>query len=398
MVIDFCVLPDEPAGWSPANRRAINQLLQTLGSSNAAYDPARKPYAVFDWDNTCIMNDTEESLLLYQAENLLFKLTPQEFAEVLRQGVPDGVFHPDCTNLDGQPVAMSALAADIDEAYTWLYEQCSALGGTQPLSEIRETSQFMDFRAKFYYLYGALCDTYPMEVGYKWIIYFYKNFTPTELQAMVADSIAHNLAETLHKAAITSSAQHPGRAGRVAPVHFYGMRVHAEIVALMATLRANGIDVYISTASIDDVVRVFAGSPIHGYNVPAENVIGLKLEMAGGKYTSVYKKDWHFNWGPGKTAGIQNLLVAQKGYAPALVFGDSDGDAWMMKDFAGTCLGVIINRLQGGVIGQNSLQAAATLGQPNPRFVLQGRDEHTGCFNADEKTLKYGQSEARLLA
>jgi phosphoserine phosphatase len=398
MTIDFCVLPDEPAGWSPANRRAINQLLQTLGSSSAAYDPARKPYAVFDWDNTCIMNDTEESLLLYQAENLLFKLTPQEFAEVLRQGVPNGVFHPDYTNLDGQPVAMCDLAADIDEAYAWLYEHSAALGGTQPLSETRETRQFIDFRAKFYYLYGALCDTYPMEVGYKWIIYFYKNFTPAELQAMVADSIVHNLAEALHKAAIYSSAQHPGRAGRVAPVHFYGMRVHAEIVALMATLRANGIDVYISTASIDDVVRVFAGSPIHGYNIPTENVIGLKLEMADGKYTSVYKKDWHFNWGPGKTAGIQNVLVTQKGYAPALVFGDSDGDAWMMKDFAGTHLGVIINRLQGGVIGQNSQQAAANLGQPNPRFVLQGRDEHTGCFNADEKTLKYGQSEARLLA
>ncbi|MEF9673208.1 hypothetical protein QNM99_17330 [Pseudomonas sp. PCH446] len=80
------------------------------------------------------------------------------------------------------------------------------------------------------------------------------------------------------------------------------------------------------------------------------------------------------------------------------MFGDSDGDAWMMKDFADTHLGVIINRLQKGVMGDNSQQAVATLGRSDARFVLQGRDEHTGRFNADEKTLRYGHTEARLLA
>jgi len=398
MTIDNFALPAQPSGWSAANRKAINQVLQTWGCRSAGYNPAQKPYAVFDWDNTCIMNDTEESLLLYQAENLRFKLTPSEFAEVLHQDVPDGLFHADYTNLDGQRVSMEDLAADINEAYQWLYTHSAALGGTQPLEAIRATAQFQNFRAKFYFLYGALCDTYPMEVGYKWIIYFYKNFTTAELQSMVSDSIEYNLSEELRQAPIHSSAELPGRAGRVAPVHFYGMRVHAEIAVLMATLRTNGFDVYISTASIDDVVRVFACDPKYGYGLPTENVLGLKLEMVDGKYTNVYKKDWHFNWGPGKTVGIQNVFVAQKGYGPTLVFGDSDGDAWMMKDFADTRLGVIINRQQKGVIGENSQQAAATLGCSDARFVLQGRDEHTGCFNADEKTLRYGQTEARLLA
>jgi phosphoserine phosphatase len=392
----FTPLPPEPAGWSQANRAALNRLMQTLGSSSPGFDVARKPYAVFDWDNTCIMNDTEESLLLFQAENLRFALTPLEFAQVLRQGVPDGLFHADCTNVAGQRLCMEDLAADIDAAYAWLYAHCDTLGGTQPLAQIRQTAQFLNFRAKFYYLYGALCDSYPMEVGYKWIIYFYKNFTVAGLQALVAESIAHNLAEPLRQAAIPSSADQPGRAGQVAPVHFYGMRVHAEMVALMATLRANGFEVYVSTASIDAVVRVFASQ--HGYGVPADKVLGLQLEMADGKYTSVYKKDWHFNWGPGKTLGIARHFVATKGYGPALVCGDSDGDAWMMRDFADTRLGLIVNRLGQGEIGRNSQHAAATLGQPEARFLLQGRNEHTGCFNGDEKTLRYGQAEARLLA
>ena len=149
---------------------------------------------------------------------------------------------------------------------------------------------------------------------------------------------------------------------------------------------------------MDDVVRVFANHPDYGYGVQPENVLGLKLEIKDGKYTNVYRADWHFNWGPGKTIGIEKHFVATKGYGPALVCGDSDGDAWMMKDFADTRLGVIINRLHTGQIGANSQQAAATLGQPNARFLLQGRDENTGRFNGQEATLKYGQTEARLLA
>lgn len=385
-------------GWSEANRRALQQMLDNLGQHSPGYDPARKPYAVFDWDNTCIMNDTEEALLLYQAENLHFKLSPAEFAQVLRQGVPEGVFHAAYTNLDGQPVSMHDLAADIEDAYAWLHAHCDTLGGTQPLADIRQTEPFKNFRAKFYFLYGALCDTYPMEVGYKWIIYFYKNFTPAEFQAMVSACVAQNLGEALVQAPIHSSVELPGRAGRVAPVHFYGMRVDADMVALMGALRAHGFDVHVSTASMDDVVRVFANHPDYGYGVQPENVLGLKLEIKDGKYTNVYRADWHFNWGPGKTIGIEKHFVATKGYGPALVCGDSDGDAWMMKDFADTRLGVIINRLHTGQIGANSQQAAATLGQPNARFLLQGRDENTGRFNGQEATLKYGQTEARLLA
>jgi hypothetical protein len=127
-------------------------------------------------------------------------------------------------------------------------------------------------------------------------------------------------------------------------------------------------------------------------------VIGLRLEMEDGKYTNKYKAGWHFNWGPGKTVGIQNELVAKKGYGPVLVAGDSDGDAWMMRDFADTAVGVIVNRMKKGEIGANSKKAAEQAGSPQARFILQGRDEHTGLMIPDEKSLKYGKSERKLLA
>ena len=106
---------------------------------------------------------------------------------------------------------------------------------------------------------------------------------------------------------------------------------------------------YVSTASLDDVVRVFAGHPNYGY-------------------------------------------------CPLLVFGDSDGDAWMLRDFKDTAVGVIVNRIKKGEIGADSKLAAEQLGNPNARFILQGRDEHTGLMIPDEKSVKYGKTERRLLA
>jgi hypothetical protein len=103
---------------------------------------------------------------------------------------------------------------------------------------------------------------------------------------------------------------------------------------------------------------VFAGHPNYGYGVAPENVIGLKLEMKDGKYLARYRQDWHFNWGPGKSIGIQRELAVKKGYRSLMVFGDGDGDAWMLCDFADTRLGVIVNRLKTGEIGADSQCAA----------------------------------------
>jgi hypothetical protein len=390
--------PIDPARWSAANRRALDQLMQTLGHTAKRHDAKRKPYAVFDWDNSCIMNDCEEALLMYQIDKLAFNLSPDEFATVVRQDVPNGPFKAEFKNNAGNPVNAEDIAADVEADYRWLYENFKSFTGSQTLEQVQQSEQFKDFRAKMRFMYDAICDSFPIEVGYKWIIYLFKNKTSTELQALAEASNDFNLGDALRKTKYISSEKLPGRAGVLTASHFHGLRIHTEMASLMDSLRANGFDVYVSTASLDDVVRVFTGLPKYGYNVPAENVIGLRLEMNGDRYGGEYRKNWHFNWGPGKTIGIQKELVARKGYGPALVLGDSDGDAWMLKDFVDTRLGVIVNRLKKGEIGERSKSAATQLGQANPRFILQGRSEGTGIFIPDEKTLKYGKSDLQLLA
>jgi len=389
--------PFDAARWAPHNAARLQSLLARYGNTAKNYDAGRRPYAVFDWDNTSIMNDCQEALLMHQINTLSFNFSVDEFSRVIRQDVPAGPFKAanGYATVEGKPVTSADLADDVVADYRWLRD---ALAKGAGLDDLHQTLQFQDFRAKLYFMYDAICDAFPIEVGYKWIIYLLANQTPAEVMALAKASHDNGLGDGLRKVKYRSPSELPGKTDIVVATHFHGLRIHEEMRALMQLLRANGIDVYVSTASLEDVVRVFSGHPNYGYGVMPENVIGLRLETRDGRYLAQYRQNWHFNWGPGKSTGIRNELVNKKGYGPILVLGDSDGDAWMLRDFADTSVGIIVNRLKKGEIGADSQRAAALLGEPNARFVLQGRDEHTGIMIPDEKSIKYGQSERKLLA
>ena len=150
----------DPAKWSPRNHAALRALLAQHGKHSPRYDATRKPYAVFDWDNTAIMNDTEEALFMYQINTLSFRLTPAEFGAIIRQNVPVGPFSADYNNSAGLPVTLEDIAADLDASYGWLHAQYRGFQGSQTLEAIRDSVQFQDFRAKLYYLYEAVNGTH----------------------------------------------------------------------------------------------------------------------------------------------------------------------------------------------------------------------------------------------
>jgi hypothetical protein len=114
-------VPLDTARWSPRNAARLQLLLDQYGRHSPAYRADRKPYAVFDWDNTCIMNDCEEALLMYQINHLQYKLTPDEFRQVVWRDVPDETFMADYKTVDGKPVRMADIAADVVADYRWLY-------------------------------------------------------------------------------------------------------------------------------------------------------------------------------------------------------------------------------------------------------------------------------------
>ncbi|WP_211466419.1 haloacid dehalogenase-like hydrolase [Collimonas silvisoli] len=385
------------AKWGERNHRQLQALLARNGKSSAGYNPRRRPYAVFDWDNTSIMNDTEEALLMYQINTLSFKLSPQELGAIIRQNVPAGPFAASFKNAAGKAVELEDICADIDDDYQYLYDNYEKLKGNKKLEEIRETTQFQDFRAKLYYLYEAVNETYGVNVGYPWVIYFFTNMSVAEVQQLAEASNDHNLGLGLVKTKYTSPAALPGKAGIVNVTHFHGIRLCTEIATLMDAFQQSGIDVYVSSASLEDVVAVFATTPKYGYNVKREHVLGLRLETANGAFVNKYKAGWPLNWGPGKTEVIKQELVAAKGYGPIFVAGDSDGDYDMLRDFADTQLGMIVNRMKKGKIGDLSKLAADQIPAKSPRFLLQGRNETTGNWMPSEASIKYGKTGETLL-
>ncbi|WP_340701033.1 haloacid dehalogenase-like hydrolase [Brevibacillus borstelensis] len=384
--------------WAPGTYQAVQDLIDKHGVKSPSYNPAKKPYAVFDWDNTSIMHDTEEALFVYQINHLAFKMTPEEFAGVIRTGVPAGPFSDDYKNDDGQPVTLDDIAADLAADYTFLYNQYKGMKGTKSLDEVKATEQFADFRAKLYFLYEAINGTHGSSIGYPWVIYLFANMTIDEVHALAEASNDASLGMAIEKVSWTSPKALSEKAGVITVSHTTGLRLTSEVANLMNTFRSNGIDVYVVSASLEEVVRVFATLPKYGYNLPAENVIGMRLQVENGKIKPVYEKNYPFTVHHGKTEVIESVLVKKYGHGPIFIAGDSIGDYEMMTELDSVKLVLVVNRVKGGTIGQAAAKAASQMGKNNPAFVLQGRDENTGMWIPSESTVKLGKKEAQLLA
>ena len=111
-----------------------------------------------------------------------------------------------------------------------------------------------------------------------------------------------------------------------------------------------------------------------------------------------YLKDYPQTAEGGKTIVNKSLLANKKG-DPLFIAGDSNGDWNMMVDFKGIKRILVVNRLKGGKkIGALSAEAAATIGKPNARVLLQGRNENTGLWMPTQYMLKLGRDTEALLA
>ncbi|QRG68649.1 haloacid dehalogenase-like hydrolase [Brevibacillus choshinensis] len=383
--------------WAPATYQAINELIEKQGVKSSSYNPNKKPYVVFDWDNTSIMNDTEEALFAYQINHLAYKLTPEEFGKVIRTNVPEGPFADGYQNADGGQVTLDAIASDLVADYQYLYDSYQGLSGSKSLEEVTATEQFEDFRTKLFFLYEAINETHSTSIGYPWVLYLFTNMTVDEIHKLAEASNDAALGMAIQKETWTSPKVLAGKAGVVTVSHTTGLRLTSEVANLMNTFRSNGFDVYVVSASLEDVVRVFATLPKYGYNLPSENVIGMRLATLNGVITNKYQANYPITVGHGKTEVIQSVLEKKYGHGPIFIAGDSNGDFEMMTELASVKLALVVNRVKGGKIGQQAAKAAEQLGKTNPSVVLQGRDENTGMWIPTEQTIRLGQTEPQLI-
>ncbi|WP_244991603.1 haloacid dehalogenase-like hydrolase [Clostridium senegalense] len=383
--------------WSENNFNALNKLIEENGIKGKNYDENKKPYIVVDWDNTSIYNDVEEALLIYQLENLEFKMSPEELSKVLRKDIPKDNFNEKCNNKDGQPVNIDLIAEDIDSDYKFIYENYKGMKGDKTLEDMKKTSEYKDFIAKTRYLYDSIGKTFSADISYPWVTYLFAGMNENEVKELAEKGIDNALNEKIGVKSLTSPEELPGKAGVVSVSYNSGLRTLEEQQNLYNTLMENGIDVYVCSASFVDIVKTFASNPKYKYNVPEQNIMAMELQRKDNVIVPEFKEGYDQTQGAGKTKTIKRFLASEKGYGPILVAGDSAGDVAMLKDFEDTKIGLIINRLKDGEIGELSKLASESVGKEDAKYLLQGRDENTGTFRPSEKSIMFEQTEEGLL-
>jgi phosphoserine phosphatase len=382
--------------WATETRAAIQNVINANKNQNK--------YVVFDFDNTSVINDVEEALLVYQIETLDFAIQPDGLYDVLKTQIPDMNAAVGKNNA-GQDVSCEQLAQDIVADYTVLYNSYAGLGGTQSLDAVHQTAEYQDFAAKLRYMYSAVGDTFDASVSYPWVTYLFSGMTPTQVRTLASAS-HHYWSEYGEFTEETWTSPATGQAGEISTTYLTGITFTDELTDLYQTLMANGIDVYICSASFIDVILAAACDPAFGYNLPEDHVYAMQLKMENGVYIPEYNYDYGGTGlyaqtqAAGKSTVIRNFLLPKyNGAGPIMVFGDSAGDYNMMTDFPETQLGVIFNRYRkpSDPIYDLSVEAANTIGSANPHYVLQGRDNNTGELIPTQYSRMLGSDELVLV-
>ncbi|MPQ43480.1 haloacid dehalogenase-like hydrolase [Clostridium tarantellae] len=388
----------EKLGWAKDNYNALEKVIEDNGKGSKNYVEDEKPYAVFDWDNTSILNDVEEALLAYQLMNLEFKMTPEEFSKVIRTKIPKENFKKEFNNKEGKPVNIDLIGTDIDADYKYLYENYKGFKGNKSLEEIKNTNEYKSFITKVRYLYAAIGDTFSSEISYPWVTYLFAGMNSDEVAKLTDKSNDYWLKESLGEETWTSPDEHPGKAGIVSVTFKTGLRTTKEMQNLYKTLMKNGFDVYICSASYIDVVKEFATNSKYGYELPDDHIYAMELKKdSNGIIEPEYNNEYYQTQGAGKVETIKKFLISTHKQEPIIVGGDSNGDVPMLSDFKNTKISLIINRCKDGKIGTLCKKAADTIGKSDARYYLQGRNENNGDFTGNEESILLGSDTEQLL-
>jgi len=390
--------PLDRLNWSERNYKVLNELITDYGTGGKYYDKSKAPYVVFDWDQTSAHFDVEEALMRYQMFNLRYKMTKDQFKGLLKDDIKGVKQLPQ----DFKNILLFDINQDLSNDYAFLYDNYSGFKGRMTLEEIKQTSQYKDFIAKLLFLFEGYSASPGIGEDYAllWVLYLFAGHTVDEVKAMAGEAISYELGNQLNLQTLQSPANIKTKAGLVSCSHRTGLRVFPEIQNLFSTFKKHGIDVFIVSASYKPVVEVFSGRGSFGYNLDPDHIIAMELAIAGdGKIIPEYKAGWIKTFRQGKIDAINKVVKEGLGrnWDPLFSAGDSDGDYEMTTGFPSMKLTLIWNRVKGGAIGKLCKQAVDEQQSPNPRYILQGRNENNGVAMPCSESILFGKTEPQLL-
>ncbi|MFJ9551608.1 haloacid dehalogenase-like hydrolase [Streptomyces erythrochromogenes] len=326
-----CTTPQLEPGWYGDNRARLQQLIDAHGRCTPHRPGRAEPVAVFDWDNTVVKNDVGDATMFWLLRN-----------SRIRQPA-----HGDWSTTSRflTPAAAGALA-----------DACGALarpgtplptgtpagaGCADEINAVYGTAATRTGAAAF-----AGWDRRTMEPAYAWLPQLMQGWTARQIRGFAAAARTENLA------APVGATQQVGTGRATGWVRYYDQQKD-----LVKSLRKAGFDVWISSASPQPVVEVWA----EGVGIDADHVIGIRnTTTRGGAYTTRLQgcgsvrdgADTMITYIDGKRCWINQEVFGVRGPAaekvqPAArrqVFaaGDSDTDISFLRD--ATALRLVVNR------------------------------------------------------
>ena len=370
----------QKGSWNDRAFAFINKLIRDHGRDNPAYNPEKKPFAVFDWDNTSIIGDVEEAAFYYLVTELAFKINPQDLYQIIRKNVDKADFAHPYKNMEGEPVNIDQISADIYDVYQKLYGTSDRLGGDVPFEIIKQTNAYKEFVAKMIFRYKAAVYDKNARDPYCWITFLFTNYNQDQIEDFCQKAFA-SLKKENPRREIFTSPEIKSQAGQISTSYFVGLGDIGEMADLYHSLEREGIDVYIVSASFIDIVRAFAIR--NSYNFDQAKVLGMRLAKdEEGKILPALDHNFPRTQNEGKSETIRKYIQNANNYGPIMVGGDSDGDYSMMTEFEETQLRLIIDRARYGAI--NRLKAKALGGSET--IILQARDQYAKKFIKDERS------------
>ncbi|MCQ2401609.1 MAG: hypothetical protein MJ059_06775 [Lachnospiraceae bacterium] len=418
--------------WAPDVKDNVNQFLELYGKGGEKYYGTE--YAVFDFDNTCSIFDVEEQLAVYQLQTMTFAITPEELPDVLFTEIGD--HNEDRTDLGYGNGSYADWVDDITKAYKYLYKTYgpfTAEGLDEAgQKEIQADPQWAEFATKMRAMYDLVYDAESAAVAYPWVLYWFTGMTEQEVYDLAYAS--HSFYKEVETSTVTwATPEEIDATSKVGHVEYEwtsGTQVSENIKELWAALQANGIDVWVCSASATDPIR--AAIDVWGLHDYCKGMLAMTNVLEDGKYVNAYDYNKGCGWyakadgkwvkmktpegaqtqGVGKVTAIANAIAPQYGgHGPIAGFMDSTGDYNFCTEFDTLKLVICFNRASrkvtdgGGVISEVAMYERDTLGYDfkkadeagDTMYLLQGREENgLRGLRPSNYTMLLGKTEEKL--
>jgi hypothetical protein len=280
--------------WFGNNRADLTSWIDSRSCASAGYDAAKKPVALFDWDNTLSKNDFGDAITFYLIANGKVLQPPNQDWKQTSKFMSDAgatALTAACgtTVAAGQPLPTNTNTACADEMLEIYINGTTRAGG---------------------YAFAAW-DYRAMEPTYAWTAQLMAGYTHAEVQAMMLAAVTPQLAAP--EGATQTVGTHAGLNA--------WLRIYDQQKDLVHALQTRGYNIWVITASPQDAIA--AVSQMAG--IAPDHVIGIRsLTDGAGKLTYDFE-------GCGPIADRADTMITyingKRCWVNKIVFGDTTANA-----------------------------------------------------------------------